>query len=218
MGKSALLVGASGLVGEQLLSKLLNGDEYTKVVILVRKTVGITHPKLEEKVIKFKDLSRYSGSFKVDDVFCCVGTTIKKAKTREVFKMVDVDYPLEMAKLAKENQVKKFLIISSLDADANSFVFYSRMKGLLEKQLKTTGLKSLHIFRPSLLLGIRKESRFGEALGAFLAKGLSFAFVGPLKKYKAISATTVAESMYKIAQRDGSKGVHIYHSDEIAKL
>ncbi|HZW83835.1 MAG TPA: NAD-dependent epimerase/dehydratase family protein, partial [Candidatus Deferrimicrobium sp.] len=136
VGKSALLVGASGLVGGELLRCILNGQEYSKVLILVRKPLGIKNPKLEERVIEFEDLERYKDCFKVEDVFCCLGTTIKSAGSQEAFRKVDVDYPLEMARLAKEMQVKKFLIISSMGANHKTSIFYSRMKGLLELKLK----------------------------------------------------------------------------------
>ena len=216
-GKSALLAGASGLVGSELLTILLNSQEYSKITILVRKSIEIKHPKLLEQVINFEELSLYKNIFKVNDVYCCLGTTIKKAKRKEAFKKVDVDYPLEMAKLSKEMECEKFLIISSMGANPDSSIFYSRMKGLVEQKLKETGIKSLHIFRPSLLLGDRKEYRFGESLSAFFLKGLSFLFIGSLKKYKAITAKTVASGMHKAAQSD-STGVHLYLSNEIKKL
>ena len=155
--KSALLVGASGLVGGELLNCLLIGSEYSKVLILVRKPLGLIHPKLEERVIEFEELARYKDCFKVNDVFCCLGTTIKKARSQKAFKKVDVEYPLEIARLAMEMKAEKFLIISSMGANPRSSVFYSRMKGLLEQKIKEISIKSIHIFRPSLLLGNRKE-------------------------------------------------------------
>lgn len=214
VGKSALLVGASGLVGSELLNCLLNGTEYSRVLIFVRKPTGLKHPKLEERLIEFKNLPRYKEFFEVNDVFCCLGTTIRKAKSQAAFKKVDVEYPLELAKLAKEMKVEKFLVISSMGANPKSRVFYSRMKGLLEQELKEISIKSLHIFRPSLLLGNRKEFRIGESISASLTKGISFVFVGPLKKYKPIDAKTVAKGMYKAAQST-SEGIFTYLSDEI---
>lgn len=216
-GKSALLVGASGLVGSELLNCLLLSKEYSKVSILVRNPLGLKHPKLEEQVIKFEDLAQYKDCFKVEDVFCCLGTTIKKAKSQEAFKKVDVDYPLEIAILSKEMQSDRFLIISSMGANPNSSVFYSRMKGLLEQKLSEIGIKSLHIFRPSLLVGNRKEFRLGETVSTLLTKGLSFIFIGSLKKYKPIAAKTVALGMYRAAQSKPG-GIHTYLSHEIAEM
>lgn len=215
--KSAIVVGAGGLVGSELLQCLLNAPEYTNVCILVRKPLGISHPKLTEVVISFDEMAQYKDCFKVHDVFCCLGTTIKKAGSQEAFKKVDVDYPLEMASLAQQMQAEKFLVISSMGADPKSKVFYSRMKGLLEQTLRLSGLQSLFIFRPSLLLGERKEHRLGEKVAAGIFTGISFLFVGKLKKYKAIEAKTVARGMYKAAQLE-SWGVHIYLSDEIDQL
>ena len=217
VGKSALIVGASGLIGSELLNCLLNSQEYSKVIALVRKPLGIQQAKLEEHVIKFEELARHRNCFKVEDVFCCLGTTIKKAGSQEAFKRVDVDYPLEMARLANDMQVEKFLIISSMGANPNSAVFYSRMKGLLEQKLTEIGFKSLHIFRPSLLLGDRKEFRMGEALSSVLTKGLSFIFKGPLKNYKPITSRAVAEGMYRAAQNK-TTGIHTYLSHEISEI
>ncbi|HBV88599.1 MAG TPA: oxidoreductase [Desulfosporosinus sp.] len=214
VGKSALLVGASGLVGGELLNCLLNGTEYSRVLIFVRKPTGLKHLKLEEHLIEFNNLPYYKEFFEVNDVFCCLGTTIKKAKSQAAFKKVDVEYPLELAKLAKEMKVEKFLVISSMGANPKSPVFYSRMKGLLEEELKMISIKSLHIFRPSLLLGDRKEFRIGESISAYLTKGISFIFIGPLKKYKPIDAKRVAKGMYKAAQ-SRSEGIFTYLSNEI---
>lgn len=217
VAKSALLVGASGLVGGELLNCLLIGQEYSEVLILVRKPLGLKHPKLKEHLIEFEDLAQYKDLFKVNDVFCCLGTTIKKAGSQDAFKKVDVEYPLEIARLAKEMRAEKFLIISSMGANSKSAVFYSRMKGMLEQRLKEIWSESLYIFRPSLLLGDRKEIRFGESASAFLTKGISFIFVGALKKYKPIAAETVANGLYKAAQSN-SEGIHTYLSNEIAEI
>ena len=217
VGKSALLVGASGLVGGELLNCLLISPEYKKVIILVRKPLGLKNSKVEERVIEFDDLALYKDCFKVNDVFCCLGTTIKKAKSQDAFKKVDVEYSLKIARLAKEMGAEKFLVISSMGANPKSPVFYSRMKGLLEQEIKEIGIRSTHIFRPSLLLGNRKEFRLGESVSAFLTEGISFIFVGSLKKYKPIAAKTVATGMYKAAQRK-SEGIYTYLSAEIAEM
>lgn len=215
--KTALIVGASGLVGNELLGHLFSGEEYGKIVVLVRQSLNIEHLKLEEIVIDFDKMADYKDIFKVDDVFCCLGTTIKKAKSKAKFKKVDVDYPLEMAQLSKDQQVDRFLIISSMGANPNSVAFYSRIKGMLEQQLKELKLNSLHIFRPSLLLGARRETRVGEIVGTLLAKGLRFGFIGPLEKYKPIEAKQVALGMYKMAQIEVT-GDHTYSSMEIAEM
>lgn len=215
--KSALLLGASGLVGKELLELLLNSPIYEKVIILVRKPLKREHPKLEEVEIEFEALAEHKEYFMVNDVFCCLGTTIKKAGSQEAFRRVDVQYPLAAARIAKEMGVEKFLVISSMGADHQSKVFYSRMKGLLEHSLKELMLPSLHIFRPSLLLGDRNEFRLGESVAAFMSKGISFLFAGPLKKYRPIEAKTVAQGMVQAAQRQ-TEGATVYLSHEIEAL
>ncbi|AGA68681.1 putative nucleoside-diphosphate sugar epimerase [Desulfitobacterium dichloroeliminans LMG P-21439] len=215
--KSALLIGASGLVGAKLLGLLLNDSEYEKVIIFVRKSLELKHPKVEEVVLEFDELAQYKVYFKVNDVFCCLGTTIKKAGTQEAFKKVDVEYPLEIAGIAKEMGAEKFLVISSMGANARSKVFYSRMKGILEQELEKIGMGSLHIFRPSLLLGDRKEFRVGESVSSLISKGLPFLFAGSLRKYKPIGAETVAKGMVLAAQSE-AEGVFIHESYEIEKM
>jgi len=215
--KSAILVGASGLVGGELLNFLLQGEQYSKVIVLGRRPLNITHPKLEEIIVDFEYLDEYKESFSVDDVFCCLGTTIKKAKTKEGFKKVDVDYVLSLARIAKEMKVEKFLIVSSMGANQGSAIFYSKMKGLVEESLKKIGFNSLHIFRPSLLLGKRQEVRSGEAAASVLSQLLLFMFRGPLRKYRPIDAKVVAKGMYRAAQKERD-GHYIYMSDEIFNL
>ena len=214
--KSALLIGASGLVGSKLLQYLLDSKEYNKVTIFLRKSIGFTHDKLEERVINFEQLEEYQELFRVDDVFCTLGTTMKKAKSKENFTKVDFVYPLEMAKLAEKYQAN-FYIVTSIGADPKSPFFYSRVKGQLEKELIKLNLPALHIFQPSLLLGDRKEFRLGEEIGAVFSKIFSIFFIGPFKKYNAISAEKVAYAMYRATQQK-LNGAHIYLSDEIAKM
>lgn len=215
--KSALLLGASGLVGGELLTLLLDGDEYERVTILVRRPLTIQHPKLAEVIVDFNLLAEVRDKFRVDDVFSCLGTTIKKAKTREAMNRVDYEYTMSAAKLAKAMGAKKFLVISSMSAKADSPVWYSRMKGQLEADLKQLGLPALYIFQPSLLLGKRNEFRFGETFAALLSKLLPFLFVGALKKYTPIQARTVASGMYNAAHLSNS-GTITYQSDRIRQL
>lgn len=217
MGKTALVAGASGLVGNELLQLLLNGKEYEQVVAIVRRPLHMTHPKLDERMIDFGKIEKLEGLTKVNDVFCCLGTTIKKAKTKEAMKIIDVDYPIALAKLGKKWNAEQYLVISSMGADPRSSVFYSRMKGELEEELKTMGYPTLQIFRPSLLLGERKEFRLGEGIASKMMPALSRLMKGPLTKYRAIEAKTVARGMYAAAQIKPS-GVRVYLSDEIEQL
>lgn len=213
-GKSALLIGASGLVGGELLKCLLKADEYDRIVIIVRRELGFSHPKLQQVVSDFSNLAQYSDLIAVNDVYCCLGTTSTKTKDQNEYKKIDLDYPLEIARMAMKKQVQKYLIVTALGANKNSKVFYNRLKGLVEDELIALDLPALHIFRPSLLIGDRREFRLGEKVAVVLSRILFFIFVGPLRRYRPISAKAVAQGMYAAAQGDG-RGVFIYNSDKI---
>ncbi|WML44128.1 oxidoreductase [Neobacillus sp. PS3-40] len=215
--KTALLIGASGLVGNELLKLILKSSSYEKVKIFVRKRISIEHPNLEQIVINFDHLEEQEPHFKVNDVYCCLGTTIKKAGSQAAFKKVDFEYPVNLAKIAKKNGVQKFLIISALGADANSNIFYNRVKGELEEEVKKINLPSLHIFQPSLLLGKRQEFRFGEKIAILLSPIFSQFLRGGLQKYKPIKANDVACAMYVTAQSE-QIGTKAYHSNQIFDL
>lgn len=200
--RSALIVGATGLVGNELLHILLQSNAYENVKILIRKPIAINHPKLTQKLVDFNELEKYEEEFTVHDVFCCLGTTIKKAGSQEAFKKVDFEYPLKVAKLAKNNGAKQFLIVSAMGANSHSRIFYNRVKGEIEEALKQVQLPSLHIFRPSLLLGKRNEFRFGERVAEILSPILSPLLSGKLRKYKPIQGKDVAQAMYQIAKNN----------------
>ncbi|UOY92045.1 oxidoreductase [Ectobacillus sp. JY-23] len=211
MKRTALLLGASGLVGSELLQILLASEFYQKITVLVRRKLHINHPKLVQIEIDFERMQEYGAHFEVDDVFSCLGTTIKKAKTQENFKKIDYGYTLAAGNLAKQYKAKQFLVISSINADASASVFYSRVKGETEEDLKKLHLPSLHIFRPSLLLGDRQEFRLGEKIAEKISTALPFLFKGPLRKYKPVHAKDVAGSMYKAALTE-KNGIHTYES------
>lgn len=216
--KTALLLGATGLVGSHLLELLLQDQEYERVTIFVRNQVETSHSKLRQIALNdFQQMTEYETEFLVEDVFCCLGTTIKKAKTKERFKQVDFTYPLLGAELAKKAGVKRYLLISSMGADVQSRFFYNRVKGETEKAIQGLGLPSFLIFRPSLLLGKRKEFRLGEKLSAVITQPLSFLFKGILFKFHPIPAKEVALVMHKMAQTY-LPGTQIFENDQILKL
>ena len=215
--KSALLAGASGLVGHELLHFLLESSNYESVKIFVRKYIDVQHPKLEQVLVDFNRLENYEEHLNVNDVYCCLGTTIKKAGSQEAFRKVDCEFPLKLAELAKKQGAKNFLIVSALGANAHSKVFYSRIKGELERDLTGLGLPSLHIFQPSLLLGDRSEFRFGEKIASLLSPIYSPLMLGPLKKYKPVKARKVAYAMYVIGQTDLA-GPFTYPSNQIHEI
>ncbi|WP_235848495.1 Rossmann-fold NAD(P)-binding domain-containing protein [Litchfieldia alkalitelluris] len=167
------------MIGHELLHLLLDGNEYGMVTALVRSPLQIKHSKLREVIIDFDQLSKYKDLMHADDIYCCLGTTIKKAKTKEAMYKVDVEYPIELAKLTYEVGARQYLLVSSMNANAQSTIWYSKMKGELEQELMKIPFSSTAIVRPSLLMGERNEFRLGEKLAEKVFKGLSFIFTGP---------------------------------------
>ncbi|MBX4271384.1 NAD-dependent epimerase/dehydratase family protein [Clostridium estertheticum] len=212
--KTALVVGATGLVGGNLVNMLLEAPEYEKVIVWVRKSTVINNKKLEEKIINFELLDTYKLEDTVNHIFCCLGTTIKKAKSKEAFKKVDLEYVVSLAMKAKKNDVSQFLVISAMGSDVKSAVFYNKVKGQMENELSNLGLRGLKIFRPSLLLGDRTEFRFGEKAAEVVSKCIPFIFNGALKKYKPVYGNTVAKAMYKVAIEEKS-GIEAFNSEVI---
>lgn len=216
MNKTALIAGASGLTGGYLLNLLLASPEYSTVIAYVRKSSGLTHPKLKEIVVDWETLQE---PIAAEDVFCCLGTTIKKAGSQDAFRKVDYDYPLRLAQIQFRGGSQQFLLVSAMGADAKSSIFYSRVKGELENALQSIGYKSLHIFRPSFIAGPRKESRPGERIGLAIFSLLSPLFIGPLTKYAPIQAEHIAQAMLRTAQKN-EQGTNVYDSavtDELGK-
>jgi len=212
--KKALILGSTGLIGKNLLQLLLQNNNYNAVYAPVRKLSGQTNPKLKEIQTDFENISAKNEMFQVDDVFCCIGTTIAKAGNKEIFRKVDLEIPVIFAKYARDNGAAKYLVVSSIGADQNSLAFYTQTKGKLEDELKKIGFSALYIFRPSLLLGERKEFRVGEEAAKFAITLLPFVFSGFLKKYKPIQGKAVARVMLKKAGEE-SNGIFILESQEI---
>jgi len=215
--KSALLVGASGLVGGHCLRFLLEEPSYERVTILVRKPLSIKHEKLIQHVVDFSELETLGECLTADDVYCCLGTTIKKAGTQEAFRKVDFDYPIKIAALTQHCGADRFFLVSSLGADLHSRVFYNRVKGEVEEAVRKISFTTINILRPSLLLGERTEHRTGEKAGAFIMSGLKFALTGSLKKYRAIQARDVAQAMVRTAQMNLCS-VNIFESQQIQEI
>lgn len=200
MQKTALIIGATGLVGEQCLNELLNSVAYGKVIALSRTKINSPKAKLLNIVTDFENLDSLKQQLIADDIFCAIGTTIAKAGSKQAFRKVDYEIPLKVAEIARQNGANKFVLVSSIGADASSLVFYNKVKGELEDALKKLRFDWLLIFRPSILLGNRKEKRTGEAIGRFAAEKFSFLFAGPLKKYKGTPVYVLGRLMVKMAQ------------------
>lgn len=212
----ALIIGATGLCGKNCLYQLLKDPDYNKIDIWVRKTSGISHPKLTEKVIDFNNIESQERT-DAQHVFCCLGTTIKKAGNQENFYKTDHDYVIAAANIAARSGAEKFLYISSIGANSNSRNFYLRTKGKTEEDLKKVFKGGLIIFRPSMLMGKRQEFRFGELMGKGFMKVFGFLFMGSMKKYRGIKASDVAHAMIYCA-KSGTKGLLILPSDKIQEL
>jgi len=212
--KRALVLGATGLVGGYCLKELLNSDEYGEIIVLARRSLPIEHKKLTVAVINFDQYALSTDRLEVDCVFCCLGTTIKKAGSRSAFRKVDYNYPLDFAVAVKAVGNPTFVIVTALGANNKSRIFYNRVKGEVEEALARLRFKSLIILRPSLLLGDREEVRFGEKLGTIIMPLIQPLFIGALKKYRPVSAEAVARAMVLYAGLNPT-GIHIIESDQI---
>ncbi|WP_454192673.1 oxidoreductase [Paenibacillus sp. Marseille-Q7038] len=217
--RKAIVIGATGMVGQQLVTQLLEQKPYTEVVTLVREPREFTHPKLKQVVVNWDELEKYESAFhQADDLFCCLGTTIKKAGSQAAFRKVDLEYPITVAKIAERHGIKQFIGISSMGANAKSRVFYSRTKGQFEEEMKKTGIPSVHFVRPSLLIGDRKENRTGEKIGEVLLGWLDpLLKLGKGQNYRAIPGSLVAAAMIRIALREQT-GIHVYSNQKIREI
>ncbi|MET3115572.1 uncharacterized protein YbjT (DUF2867 family) [Pedobacter sp. CG_S7] len=217
MEKKAILLGASGLIGSNLLQQLLISHNYKEVLVVVRKTLNIQHPKLKQLVVDFDQLNKQANQIEGDVVFCCLGTTRKKTPDKEQYKKIDHQYPIDAAWIAYSNGATQYHLVSALGANVNSKVFYSKLKGEVEKDLKAIPFKAIHIYRPSLLDGHRSENRLAERLMISIMRVINPILIGPLRKYRSINIETVAAAMLKKSLED-TKGIFIYQSDKIENI
>ena len=214
--KRVLIAGATGLVGGYVLRRLLAHPSYSRVEILVRRESPIRDPKLTQRIVDFEHLDSGVPGIAPDEVFCCLGTTIRIAGSEEAFRRVDHDYPLALARLGKAVGAGKFLMVSALGADPKSAVFYNRVKGEAEQAVAAIGLPLAYFFRPSLLLGPRAERRPGEQIGTAVGKLIAPLLIARLRKYRPIHADAVAAAMVYVANNDIPGGA--IESDEIARF
>ena len=214
--KTALLFGATGLIGRHLLNLLISNNNYSKIKVFVRSSIELNHQKIEIIQTDFNDLKNHKEEIKGDDCFFCIGTTKKNSPDKNEYKRVELEVPKQVAQIAKSNLVNSFVFVSSGYADPKSSGDYLKFKGLVEEELKRLNFSKLGIMRPSFLLGNRQEKRVGEKIGIFVFKLLSPLFLGPLKKMKPIHSATVAKAMVKIANEN--LGKIIFESDEIVEI
>jgi uncharacterized protein YbjT (DUF2867 family) len=213
---TATLVGSTGLIGSYLLEELLNDPHFDTIRILIRRPVDITHPKLEKKIVDFNDSDSLLVALSNSDVlFCSIGSTMKKVKgDREAYRKIDFDIPVKLARFCKMTDCEKFILVSSAGANSKSRNFYQRLKEETEEAVKSVGLKTVHIMRPSLLLGERKEFRLGENIGKALMTSLSFLIP---EKYKAIQGKDVAKVMLALSKKN-DEGIFVHENIEIRNL
>ena len=212
--RTALLLGATGLVGGHCLDLLLADAAYDAVVTLGRRPLGRSHPQLTHHVVDFDRLAEVASLIEARDVFCCLGTTMKKAGSKEAFRKVDYEYPVAAARIAEANGAEQYLFISALGAGTRSPFFYNRVKGEVEKAICALSFDGVYVLRPSLITGDREDARAGEQAWERVLGALSFVLRGPFRKYRPIEAHTIARAMVTMAKRQPG-GVRVIESDQI---
>ena len=214
--KTALLFGATGLVGGHVLNQLIQNDNYSKIKIFVRSSIQINNSKIEAIQTDFNNLEKYRNDITGEDCFFCIGTTRKNSPNKNEYERVEFNIPTQIAQIAKSNSIKSFFFVSSGYADPKSSGDYLKFKGLVEQEIKNQNFDKIGIMRPSFLLGNRKEKRIGEKFGIILFKLLTPILVGPLRKMRPIKAEIVAKAMVKLANENINQS--IFESNEIAEL
>lgn len=213
---TAILFGATGLVGNLLLEELINSGNYKTIRIFVRQATGVSEPSVEEIITDFSVPESYLSKVTGDELFICTGTTIKKAGSIANVEKIDRDLPAIVAEAAFKNGVKKIAVVSSIGADTSSKNYYLRIKGEMEERILKLGFAKTVIVRPSILLGERKEKRAGEIVGKAVMKAIQPVFTGKFRKYRPIHGRDVAKAMISLLQKETGKTV--FESDELKKF
>ncbi len=214
--KTAIIIGATGLTGGILLQHLIKDNRYAKLVLFSRKSVNISHPKIEEHIIDMFQLEGNKVNFIADEVFCCIGTTASKTPDKTLYRQIDYGIPLTVSQLCKKNNISTLIIISALGANAKSKVFYNRIKGEMEEEVLKLQISKTHILQPSLIGGNRDEKRPGEYFFKQLMKIFNPLLLGSLKKYRMIHPETIVSAMIWLANNDFNKKMIV--SDEITNI
>jgi uncharacterized protein YbjT (DUF2867 family) len=217
MKKTAIILGASGLTGTILLHKLIEDKSYQSIKLFSRSKIEGLPNKVTQFIGDLLELEKFKADFTADEVFCCIGTTAKKTPDKKRYKQIDYGIPVTAAKLAKENNIETFLVISSMGANKRSTIFYNRTKGEMEHAVLKQHIKNTFILRPSLIGGERKEHRIGEKIALVVFKLMQPLLIGNLKQYKTIDAENIAKVMCYLANKKTNAEV-IITSNEILKL
>lgn len=214
MGKTAIIIGATGLVGKHLLQQVLDDDFYSKVKVFVRRTTNQTHEKLEEYIIDFDQLAQVQSAISGDVLFSCLGTTLKQAGGQKAQYKVDFTYQYEFASLAKKQGITSYFLVSSAGANSKSNFFYQRMKGQLEEAVLDLEFDRTVFIQPSVLQGEREQNRFGEHLAASVINRLG-KVIPPLKRFRSIKGSEVAAAMSRIYKSADGKNIEVYKLDQL---
>lgn len=217
MPHKVILVGASGLIGGHLLQALIESREVSGIVLLLRKPLNISNHKVEQLIVNFNELNSYISDIQGDIIYSCLGTTRALSPDSEAYRKIDLEYPLQLAKIGLRNGFSQFHIVSSLGANKSSSNSYLSLKGELEDELKKLLFTSLHIYQPSFLTGKRKAFRFGEKVALVLFGLINPLLLGSLRKYRSINAEIVAQVMLKQSLKE-LKGIFTYPSIQIQEL
>jgi uncharacterized protein YbjT (DUF2867 family) len=217
MPYSVILVGSSGLIGSNLLSELIQSEAISEILLLVRRSTDVSSSKVKELIVNFEKPNSYSIDIQADIIYSCLGTTKSETPNSSLYRQIDLEYPLNLAKLGQKNGVAQFHIISSLGADAGSSNSYLKLKGELEQELKKLSMSSLHIYQPSFLIGERKKDRLADKIMKPVFRLIDPLLIGPLKKYRSIKAADVARVMLNQSIKD-LKGTFTYPSIKIQEL
>lgn len=216
MKQTVILLGASGLTGSILLERLIADNNIKVIILFSRKETLIKSDKIREHIIDFKDFHKYEDKFKADIVFSCIGTTAKKTKNKVEYRDIDCGIPTTASKMAKKNGIKTFLCISALGANKNSSILYNNIKGEMEHNILSSKIENTYIFRPSLIIGTRKEQRLIESIGINIFKLINPLLLGSLKKYRSIKSESIAKAMHIVANNIPLK--KIFSSDDIQEI
>jgi len=213
--KTAVIFGATGLVGNELLRQLIADKRYTGIKVFGRRDPGINDKKLVNRIVDIADVKSWSSEITGDELYICLGTTIKKARSIAAMEVADRDVPAEIARVGRDNGVKAIAVVSSIGADPGARNYYLRIKGEMETEIAGIGYDRTVIVRPSMLLGKRDEYRFGEEVGKAVMKALRILFIGKMRKYRGIEAIDVAKGMIRLLNTNPKPERIVFESDEL---
>ena len=217
MKKTAIILGATGLTGSNLLTKLIHDNRYDNIKLFSRSKIDGLPKRVTQYLGDLLKLEDFKAEFTADEVFCCIGTTAKKTPDKNLYKKIDHGIPLAAAKLAKENKINTFLVVSAMGANKKSSVFYNKTKGEMENDVLLENIEKTIILRPSIIGGERKERRILEQIGLSIFKIIEPFFIGKLKQYKIIKGDSIAKAMIYLANNNYN-GETIIKSNQIEKI